>query len=223
MQSPAPTPAIRIGKKVLGAIGLENAGRELFHRYKNWRMWRVLRVSGTSLCRARLAPYCVGNGVDLGFGGDPITPDAIRVDMPAQYGGVGKLRSQLCGDAARLHWFQDNVLDYIYSSHLLEDFDDTESVLREWLRVLKPGGRLIIFCPDEQRYRKYCAEKNHPYNPHHKHAHFSIDFVKSLLEKAGLTRVIYENPDVDNYSWDLVAEKLAQKPAAFAHKRGSNS
>ena len=169
--------------------------------------------SETSKCRSRLAPFCTGNGVDLGFGGDPITPSAIRMDMPSQYGAVGSYPPQLQGDAANLHWFRDDTLDFVFSSHLLEDFHDTENVLREWMRVLKPSGRLVLFCPDEQRFRAHCARTGQPYNTHHIHAHFSLDYVKDLIRSIGNCRVILENPDVDIYSWDLVVEKLpVQKP-----------
>lgn len=187
---------------------LKNTFRPAWHALKRTvsppRRW----PSETSKCRARLAPYCVGDGADLGFGGDPITPAAIRMDMPNQYGTVGQFPAQLRGDAARLVWFADGALDFVFSSHLLEDFQDTESVLREWLRVLKPGGRLIIFCPDEQRFRAHCNRTGQPYNPHHVHAHFSLDYVKGLLARIGGTRLVHENPDVDIYSWDLVVEKL---------------
>ena len=104
------------------------------------RAYRVLRpaswsISETSRSRTTLAPFCEGYGVDLGFGGDPIAPHAIRVDLPRPYTAVGDLSVQLGGDATDLVWFRDGVLDFVYSSHLLEDFDDTERVLREWLRV----------------------------------------------------------------------------------------
>src|ERR1700744_6095280 len=91
--------------------------------------------SETSKRRARLAPFCIGYGADLGFGGDPIIASAIRVDSPSPYADTGNNTVQLGGDAARLHWFANGVLDYLYSSHLLEDFADTETVLREWIRV----------------------------------------------------------------------------------------
>lgn len=170
------------------------------------RRWRW--PSETSKCRIRLAPYCTGFGVDVGFGGDPIIPAAIRIDRPVPYTNVGGYPVQLGGDATRLHWFADRTLDYVYSSHVLEDFPDTESVLREWLRVLKPGGRLVLFCPDEQRFRTHCARTGQPYNPHHVHADFSLQFVKELLARLGDTRIVHENPDVDIYSWELVAERL---------------
>ena len=69
-----------------------------------------------------------------------ITPNAIRVDQPTPYANTGSNPVQLGGDAANLYWFADESLDFLYSSHLLEDFENCEKVLREWLRVLRPGG-----------------------------------------------------------------------------------
>lgn len=166
-------------------------------------------ASETSKCRARLLPYCTGYGLDLGFGGDPISPQAIRVDSPRPYADTGAHAVQLGGDAVNLHWFRDGVLDYVYSSHLLEDFVDTEAALREWLRVLKPGGKLIIFCPDEPVYRAHCQRTGQMYNENHKHADFSLEKVKRILNEIGGVRFIHENPLVDVYSWELVAQKAA--------------
>jgi SAM-dependent methyltransferase len=163
--------------------------------------------SETSKCRARLARYCVGYGVDLGPGGDPITEEAIRIDLPQPYSRAGVFPVQLGGDATKLHWFRDGVLDYVYSSHLLEDFTDTKSVLAEWLRVLRPGGHLIIFCPDEQAYRAHCDRTGQTYNQHHKLPDFSLNKVKAALGELGNTFIIYECPLIDIYSWELVAMK----------------
>lgn len=177
--------------------------------YSIVRQRRPDYASETSKCRPRLAKYCAGYGVDLGFGGDPINDSAIRIDLPNPYAYTGPFQTQLGGDASRLPWFRDSVLDYVYSSHLLEDFEDSKEVLIEWLRVVKPGGRLVIFCPDEQRYRQHCNETGQPYNSAHKHADFSLAMVKALLTEIGKTRVVYENPLVDIYCWELVAEKLS--------------
>lgn len=173
----------------------------LYGRPKPW-------PSETSKCRARLAPFCVGYGLDLGFGGDPIAPHAVRYDMPTPYTDVGKEPVQLGGDATKLEYFRDGVLDFIYSSHLLEDFPDTEAVLREWFRVLKPGGRLILFCPVEQVFRKHCADTGQPYNQHHVHEFFSSEFVLDALRKVGPFQIVHHVPLIDVYSWDLVVEKL---------------
>ena len=49
--------------------------------------------------------------------------------------------------------FQDNTYDLIYASHILEHIPwyKTEDALREWVRVLKPGGTLEIWVPDGYR------------------------------------------------------------------------
>lgn len=172
-------------------------------RRRSARRW----PSETSKCRARLNPFCVGYGVDLGFGGDPINERAIRVDMPQPYTQVGQYPVQLGGNADNLFWFAEGTLDYVYSSHLLEDFIDTKNVLIEWLRILKIGGRLIIFCPDEQRFRVHCRNTGQPYNPYHNQENFSLDFVKQILAELGQTTYLHQNPDIDQYSWELVCTK----------------
>lgn len=49
-----------------------------------------------------------------------------------------------------LNMFNDNSVDLIYSSHSFEYFDVKEApnVLKEWNRVLKPGGILRLAVPD---------------------------------------------------------------------------
>lgn len=46
--------------------------------------------------------------------------------------------------------FEDNSFDVIYASHVLEHIPwfQTEHVLREWMRVIAPKGRLEIWVPD---------------------------------------------------------------------------
>ena len=56
--------------------------------------------------------------------------------------------------------FPDEHADMVYSAHLLEHLpeDDTVTALREWRRVLKPGGQLIVRVPDAQAACKQAAE-----------------------------------------------------------------
>jgi predicted SAM-dependent methyltransferase len=175
--------------------------------------WELHRIRGsytseTSKCRSRLEFYCQGYGIDLGPGGDPITPSAIRVDLPEPYSTAGALPVQLGGDARNLRWFTDHSLDYVYSSHLLEDFSDIEPVLFEWIRVLKPGANLVLYCPDQVIYEEHCRATGQQPNLEHKDPHFNIDTVKRALDKIGRTRNIHEKPLVDIYSWELVAQKI---------------
>jgi SAM-dependent methyltransferase len=166
-------------------------------------------ISETSKVRASLAPFCAGDGIDVGFGGDPILPSAIAMDLPERYARYLENPQHLHGDASKLHWFRDGVLDYVFSSHVLEDFQDTAAVLREWLRVLKPGGRLVLFLPDEQTYRAYCAGQGKPPNAHHVHANFGPEYLKSCLPPDGI-EIEHERFPVGIYSFEMVVRKTTR-------------
>ena len=53
-------------------------------------------------------------------------------------------------DVRSLPMFPDNTVKLIYACHVLEYFDRVEvtDVLREWRRVLAPGGTLRVAVPD---------------------------------------------------------------------------
>jgi predicted SAM-dependent methyltransferase len=164
-------------------------------------------MSETAKCRARLAPYCSGQGLDLGFGGDPIVPWAICFDLPQPYAHEGAHPQHLFGDARDLSIFSDNSLDFIFSSHLLEDFEDTDAAIREWARVLKPGGNLVIYCPDEPRYRKHCTLTGQIYNEAHKHDYFGLDHVRRAISKVRDLYIVHTIDQAEDYSFEIVARK----------------
>jgi SAM-dependent methyltransferase len=45
----------------------------------------------------------------------------------------------------------DNSVDFVISSHVIEHFPDPIKALREWYRVVKPGGYLYIIAPHKER------------------------------------------------------------------------
>lgn len=168
-------------------------------------------MSETTTCRAKLAPWCIGNGLDIGAGGDPITNTAICVDREETHGGrahVGNAPTHLVWDAFTILPFVGGVLDYIFSSHCLEDAVETQWVLGEWMRVLKVGGYLVLFLPDQQAYLRHCSIHGGYPNEAHKHADFSMDFVKQRLPANA--NVVYEEfPFLGNpYSFALVLQKV---------------
>jgi SAM-dependent methyltransferase len=169
--------------------------------------------SESETARPLLEKYCIGNGIDIGAGGMPICLRSICIDRDegsARRAHVGTCPTHLVGDAAGLLWFKDGVLDHVASSHTLEDFVDTESILREWLRVLRVGGNLVLFLPDEQTYRAHCARTGQPYNLAHVHADFGLAFVREKLARIGGTEeveAIWPFPG-NAYSFALVVRKV---------------
>lgn len=106
-------------------------------------------------------------GIDLGSGGDPISDNALSVDITDKppYGG----RVDRILDASKSLPFKDGEFDFVYSSHLLEDFDNPFIVLKEWLRILKPRGWLFLLVPHRTRYQEHCKANGTLPNQAHRH------------------------------------------------------
>jgi SAM-dependent methyltransferase len=79
--------------------------------------------------------------------GDKILPGYVNVDVAPSR--AGKSPDVLC-DLHRLDPFASGSADEVMAIHVVEHFWRWEvvDVLREWGRVLKPGGRMILECPN---------------------------------------------------------------------------
>lgn len=175
-------------------------------------------MSETAKYRKELSKYCVGYGVDLGYGGDPIIESAITVDLPIPYTILGKHPLNIGGDATNLRWLKENSLDYVYSSHLLEDFENTKEIIEEWSRILKRRGKLVLLLPDQKRYEESCRERNEHPNPSHKIKEFSLDYIKNIIREIPYLKIISEKDYVGDYNFSLVAEKVEHAPPADCNK-----
>ena len=79
--------------------------------------------------------------------GDKILPNYINVDIKSER--LGQKPDIEC-DIRKLNIFQDNYADEILSVHVIEHFWRWEivDILKEWVRVLKPNGKMILECPN---------------------------------------------------------------------------
>lgn len=79
--------------------------------------------------------------------GDKILPGYVNVDVAPSRNG--RTPDVLC-ELSVLDVFEDDSADEILAVHVVEHFWRWEvvAVLREWVRVLKPGGRMILECPN---------------------------------------------------------------------------
>ena len=109
-----------------------------------------------------------------------------------------------------LSFAEDDSVDLIYSSHVLEHFGRHEyrDVLREWYRVLKPGGVLRIAVPDFEAVVCYYTEKEADIElllglvvGGQKEGEF--DYHKMIFDEKLLSRVLRETGfrEVRRYDW----------------------
>lgn len=82
--------------------------------------------------------------------------------------------------------FEDHTFDVVCSFETIEHLDHPELFLQEIKRVLKPGGNIILSCPNDPYYYK----PGEPGNPFHKKQYTYFDF-KQLAEKYLGQRVRY--------------------------------
>lgn len=107
-----------------------------------------------------ISNYLSGNGLDIGFKGsnpnaEPITPDAIGVDL--DYPGYD----------GHILPFKDNTKDFVFSSHCLEHIKYPHHALREYYRVTKDNGYIILYLPHQYLYERK-TEKPSRWNEDHK-------------------------------------------------------
>ena len=118
------------------------------------------------------ARFFTGEGIDIGGKPDPL---ARYIGLFAGMKSV-KTWDIKDGDAQFLTGIKDESYDFLMASHSLEHMVDVTESLRNWLRIVKPGGYLIITVPDEDLYEMgYWPSK---WNGDHKHT-FTIYKEKS--------------------------------------------
>jgi len=94
--------------------------------------------------------YFKGHGIDIGGKPDPLT---LYTELFPLMKSV-KIWDKEDGDAQKMFSEDDEIYDFVHSSHCLEHLDDPVLALHNWLRILKPNGYLIITVPDEDLYEQ---------------------------------------------------------------------
>ncbi len=158
--------------------------------------WKADDPQGNEAAKIRweLVKYTRGRVLDVGCGMYKAFPHFIGVDNCADTRLFGHpIKPDIfVPDACDLGLFATEQFDALFSSHLLEHIPEKDLVrcLREWLRVVKVDGYLILYLPDETLYPK--VGEQHA-NPDHKwNVSYTgvIDLMKKVAEKGN--------------AWDLV-------------------
>ena len=121
--------------------------------------------------------YFVGNGIDIGGLPDPLS---LYFEFFPLMKSV-KIWDWNDGDAQEMLSIEDSTFDFVASSHCLEHLVDPFVGLKNWFRVLKPGGYLIVTIPEEDLYEQGTWPSNK--NLDHKHS-FTINKKESWSPKS---------------------------------------
>jgi SAM-dependent methyltransferase len=124
-----------------------------------------------------LRKYFSGRGVDIGGKPDPLVLYTEFFPLVSEI----KTWDWEDGDAQYMNNVQDDTFDFVHSSHCLEHLVDPFEGIKNWLRVIKPGGYLIITVPDEDLYEQNIFPST--FNADHKWT-FSIYKTKSWSDKS---------------------------------------
>ena len=120
-----------------------------------------------------IASYLSGNAIlDIGYKGYiddvvPIVPAATGVEL--DYPGY---------DGVTLP-FDEGSQDAVFASHCLEHITDFHNAFRDWHRVLRPGGFLIIMVPHKFLYEKKVDLPSN-YNGDHKRFYTPSSLMKEV-------------------------------------------
>lgn len=158
--------------------------------------------------RFEVLPYLSRGGLDVGCGPKKVWPHLVGIDSGAdtQLFGVAMKPDMVVSSADRLAVFADNALENVYSSHLLEHIVSWQAALREWWRIVKPGGHLVLYLPHADLYPNVGQPGANPDHKHDFRPEDIIDFCR--LAFSDWTLCEHQTRDQGNeYSFLLVLRK----------------
>jgi SAM-dependent methyltransferase len=124
----------------------------------------------------------------------PFTVVAGDLDFASVRDRAGEVPHQQWGvfDASELP-FGDAVFDALFAGEVIEHVPDARLTLREWWRVLKPGGIAIVTTPNRERLVARVNRMEQPYSRDHLSELSYADLSGPLLRDSGFEFVEQAN------------------------------
>lgn len=127
-----------------------------FHRQRDQWLGEKLEAEVRSARRAIAHSFISGRGIEIGaanrpfplpagvfcFYGDVNDHEVLRTRCEGNLMPAGKLNGQT------LEGVTDFSLDFVIAAHVIEHLENPLGALRNWLRVLRPGGKAVVVVPD---------------------------------------------------------------------------
>jgi hypothetical protein len=188
-----------------GARSLAEA--ELY--FSNYRQFGEYSLVGSEVSKYLhlISPYLEKPCLDLGSGGYAVTDFAIQVELPSDEfnkytaGRKPDHPIHIHGDIFNLP-FKDGTVGSIVASHLIEDWPRSKwpEFFREWRRVLRPGGYLVVLVPERERWWHCINEFGQCHNFSHSNPEPSVGDITKAAEGTGL--VVISERLTDAFPWD---------------------
>lgn len=126
----------------------------------------IVNIRETPKTRWRAVPYTAGRGLDVGCGAERLfdTEFVLAIDNCADAAIGAQINPNITADGKELSIFAAGSFDYVFSSYMLQElpYDQVPEALRNFFRVTKVNGNVVLYLPDDQQYPKVGQPNAHP-------------------------------------------------------------
>jgi ubiquinone/menaquinone biosynthesis C-methylase UbiE len=155
--------------------------------------------------------YVAPPGIDIGCQNDPLYEGFRLWDVI--FGD---------GDATFMEGVEDELYQTTYCSHVLEHLEEPVTAIKNWYRITKSGGNLIVLVPHRDLYER---KESPPSNWNQEHKWFFIpENIPSMpYHVTSLRQCILDAiPDPDIISYEVLSEGFVEAPP-HVHASGEYS
>ena len=178
------------------AVRKVNQNGRVYYKYKGQLFPDYLnKGNAMSYILDKAKIYCNGKGIDIGAD-KWVFPGAIAI------------QNEKDQNAYELSNFNDNELDYVFSSHCLEHLDRWQKALALWIKKLKQDGILFLYLPHSSMLLWQPGApwvgSFHKWSP-------TYAVINKFLLQHGMAILDYNDNKDEYWSFHIIAKKLSEK------------
>ena len=182
---------------------------EHYHRYAVAAEWVKGRKVLDAACGEGYGSHWLAQRADSVTGID-VSAEAIA-HANERYGSekLEFIQADCCSTA-----FEDHSFDCIVSFETLEHLEDHDGLVREFRRILRPDGFLLISSPDKAVY----SDQQGNDNPYHVRELYRPEFEQLLASRFPAVSLLGQKLGFHSMIWPLQAEQAAGIAAVQLHQ-----
>lgn len=159
--------------------------------------WRRLRTIAVRLLKVRNGMHIVDVGSGGGWLSHMMRSDAMKVlsvdlsfknlkRITDEYNSIGIMAS-----ATRLP-IADESVDAVLASEVIEHLNNPDTAIKDFIRIVKPGGRVVITTPYKENIKKHLCIHCNKLTPANAHLHsFDEEKLTQLFSRGGANEIYY--------------------------------